>query len=107
MVEEEDGKGEAGTGRLGRLGNTGAFCPYGCGSGCFGAGGTPVQAARGILGTNHNHCDYTVVAGSGAEGILATFRRDGAWSGGLGRFWGVASGARFWFLALSGFSWGA
>ncbi len=55
MVEEEDGRGEAGTGRLGRLGNTGAFCAHGCGGGCFGAGRALVPAARGILGTNHNH----------------------------------------------------
>src|SRR6266851_4899660 len=81
MVEEEDGRGEAGTARLGRLGNTGAFRAHGRGGGCFGVGRALVPAARGVLGTDHNHCDYTIVAGSGAEGILAAFRRNGAWSG--------------------------
>src|SRR5271155_296425 len=80
-VEEENGGGERRAGGVARLDNIGAFRSDGRGSGCFGAGRTPVPAARGVLGTNHNHCDYTIVARGSAEGVLAAFRRNWAWSG--------------------------
>jgi len=75
------GGGRRWQGRGRKLGNTGAFCAHGRGGGCFGAGRAFVPAARGVLGTNRNHCDYTIVAGGSAEGVLVAFRRDWAWSG--------------------------
>src|SRR5208282_1277980 len=67
MVEEEDGRGESGAGWVEKLGNTGTFCSHGCCGSYFGDGRTPVSAARGVLGTDYNNRDYTIVAGGSAE----------------------------------------
>jgi Fusaric acid resistance protein-like len=71
------------------------FGKDGSGDSRFAAGGAVVSSFGGVLGSDYNHRDYAVLAGSGAWCFLGTIHRNADW----GSLWRDC-GDLFWPSAL-------
>jgi hypothetical protein len=68
---------------MGGMARFGAFGADGVGGSGLLSGGTAIQAAGSVLGSDHDRCYHAILAGGRLEGFLAA----SFWNGDRGRGW--------------------